>query len=246
MCFVDTLSVCPSDTLSVCSSDTLCVCFVDTLSVCPSDTLSVCSADTLSVCSVLQQFVQSAAPGRPACSLSDGCPRHTYFPAVLLNSRLFAFRLHDVSGVRRFPAGADQEWSQCRALGLRSAAAYLLVFDLTCAESFRYIRAIREQMLESRDMQRVPVIVVGNKRDRVAARDTRDCRDFSATVRKQWKWPYVECSAKFNYRVLQVFRELTLALDALRQEEVAPTEAAAAAAARSVAEGGLCGHCAIQ
>ncbi|KAF0294739.1 Ras-like protein family member 10B [Amphibalanus amphitrite] len=193
-----------------------------------------------------QQFVQSAAPGRPACSLSDGCPRHTYFPAVLLNSRLFAFRLHDVSGVRRFPAGADQEWSQCRALGLRSAAAYLLVFDLTCADSFRYIRAIREQMLESRDMQRVPVIVVGNKRDRVAARDTRDCRDFSATVRKQWKWPYVECSAKFNYRVLQVFRELTMALDALRQEELAPATETSAAAARSAADGGLCGHCAIQ
>ncbi|XP_037093085.1 ras-like protein family member 10B isoform X2 [Pollicipes pollicipes] len=193
--------------------------------------------------STIVKFVQSAAPGRPQCALSDGCPRHTYFPAVLLNSQLFAFRLHDVASVRRFPAGSEQEWSSCRALGLRSAAAYVLVFDLTCPESFRYIRTIRDQMLESRDMQRVPVIVVGNKRDKVAAHGARGCRDASATVRKHWKWPYVECSAKFNYRVLQVFRELTMALDALRQEEAPPTEAEAAARSEQAAR---CRHCTIQ
>jgi len=39
-------------------------------------------------------------------------------------------------------------------------------------------------------------------------------RDTAANVvRKQWKCSYVECSARFNWRVVSLFRELMKAVD---------------------------------
>lgn len=59
------------------------------------------------------------------------------------------------------------EWTDYRFYGLRSAHAYVLVFDLSNVETFQYVRTLREQMCESRNMQNVPVLVVGNKQDLV-------------------------------------------------------------------------------
>lgn len=39
------------------------------------------------------------------------------------------------------------------------------MFDLSNADTFQYIRKIRDQMLASRDLRSVPMLVVGNKRD---------------------------------------------------------------------------------
>ena len=60
------------------------------------------------------------------------------------------------------------EWSDYRYFGLRSASAYLLVYDVSVPSTFSFIKALREQMYESRDMANIPVIVVANKMDLVA------------------------------------------------------------------------------
>ena len=46
---------------------------------------------------------------------------------------------------------------------MRDAAAYILVFDLLCPDSFDYIAGLFAQISESRDLGNIPVIVVGNK-----------------------------------------------------------------------------------
>ncbi|KAK8725486.1 hypothetical protein OTU49_010884 [Cherax quadricarinatus] len=95
--------------------------------------------------------------------------------------------------------------------------AYVFVFDLTSYETFTHIKALRDQVYESRDMREVGVVVVGNKRDLVEAtaegREKRDMRDVPAIVRKQWKAAYVEVSAKCNWHVVAAFRELLLAVE---------------------------------
>lgn len=71
----------------------------------------------------------------------------------------------------------------------------------------QYIRKLREQIYEARDMRGVPLLVVGNKQDELSssvASGTR-YRDIVNLVRKHWRCGYIECSARFNCRVVQVF-----------------------------------------
>ena len=74
------------------------------------------------------------------------------------------------------------------AYGLRDANAYILVFDLLCPDSFEYVSGMFSQINESRDLGRIPVVVVGNKTDKVndnifksrvkSRRDSDERRDF--------------------------------------------------------------------
>jgi hypothetical protein len=72
------------------------------------------------------------------------------------------------------------------AYGLRDANAYILVFDLLCPDSFDYITGMFAQINESRDLEKIPVVVVGNKTDKVndniyksrmKGRDSEDRKD---------------------------------------------------------------------
>ena len=88
-----------------------------------------------------------------------------YFPSLVLNDNLFELKIIDLPPIPAFPATTDIEWRDFRFYGLRSATAYLLVYDVTSPASFRHIKQMRDQMVRCRDMTNVPVIVVGNKMD---------------------------------------------------------------------------------
>lgn len=71
----------------------------------------------------------------------------------------------------------------------------------------QYIRTLREQIYEARDMRGVPLLVVGNKQDKLSTTVTpanSRHRDIVNLVKKHWRCGYVECSARYNCRVVQV------------------------------------------
>lgn len=77
--------------------------------------------------------------------------------------------------------------------------------DDNCAfwnEPFSFSRACREG-----SSSEVPILVVGNKRDLQRQR-FMPRRAVSVLVKKTWKCGYVECSAKFNWHVVLLFKEL--------------------------------------
>ncbi|XP_046386360.1 ras-like protein family member 10B isoform X2 [Ischnura elegans] len=217
------------------------------------------------------------------------CPtdrRHTYYPSVVINKKLYDLKISDLPPIPYFPVDSLLEWNDFRSYGLRSATAYVLVFDLSnAADTFRHIKCLREQMVSSRDMSNVPVVVVGNKHDRIrgpvrfpegdhvlddvveqpmrssyggscsflspptitilpslgsstrsllahqhhqhqqqqkaiALSESRERRDIANIVQKHWRCGYVECSAKYNWRVVAVFKELMQAVDAIDGKEV--------------------------
>ncbi|XP_071447897.1 uncharacterized protein [Hetaerina americana] len=219
--------------------------------------------------SIVQQFVWNEF-------CDSYCPtnrRYSYYPSVVINDKLYDLKISDLPPVPYFPVDSLLEWSDYRSYGLRSATAYVLVFDLSnAAETFRHIKCLREQMAGSRDMRNVPVIVVGNKHDRlpgpagfegdqtfeetlggdglsrtqplagsstqglssplvsshpslllahqqqqraIALANARQRRDIANIVQKHWRCGYVECSAKYNWRVVAVFKELMQAVDAI-------------------------------
>ncbi|XP_045770427.1 ras-like protein family member 10B isoform X1 [Maniola jurtina] len=181
--------------------------------------------------SIIQQFVWSDFS-------EDYIPtdrKHTFYPSVIINEHLYEVKITDVPVIPYFPINSYYEWAHYRFYGLRNATAYILVFDLSNVETFQYIRTLRDQMVESRDMRNVPVLVVGNKQDLLcsttpsassglqqlamaesACGDSREKRrNIVNLVRKHWKCSYVECSAKYNWRVIAVFKELMEMIDAL-------------------------------
>ena len=64
-----------------------------------------------------------------------------------------------------FPPDSIAEWTDFKYYGLRSASAYILVYDVSVPSTFQFIKTLREQMFETRDMTNIPVLVVANKMD---------------------------------------------------------------------------------
>lgn len=153
--------------------------------------------------------------------------RETFYPSVVLADRLYELKITDLPTIPFFPVSSDLEWTDFRYYGLRSATAYVLVFDLSNQETFQYIKQLREQIYEARDMRGVPLLVVGNKQDELSSSAASGTmyRDNVNRVRKDWKCGYIECSARFNYRVVQVFRELMKSIQAVEGRPPSPTPA---------------------
>uniref|UniRef100_A0A4W3HHE7 RAS-like, family 10, member A n=1 Tax=Callorhinchus milii TaxID=7868 RepID=A0A4W3HHE7_CALMI len=129
--------------------------------------------------------------------------KHIYFPLAMqescqpINPALHVFV-------------SKKEWSDSRCRGVRSANAYVLVYDICCLDSFEYVKMIRQQITDlrtSNNSHKVPIIVVGNKRDLQKQRFARR-RSLCVLVKKVWKCGYIECSAKYNWHVLLLFKEL--------------------------------------
>ncbi|KAG6920759.1 RAS like family 10 member A, partial [Chelydra serpentina] len=102
-----------------------------------------------------------------------------------------------------------QEWSDLKCHGLRNTNAYVLVYDICSPESFEYVKMIQQQIVENRTggTDEAPIIVVGNKRDQQKQRFTPR-RTLSVLVKKSWKCGYLECSAKYNWHIVLLFKEL--------------------------------------
>lgn len=158
--------------------------------------------------------------------------KHTYYPSVITNERLYEIKISDLPVIPYFPVNSYYEWANYRYYGLRSASAYILVFDLSNLETFQYIRTLREQICESRNMSNVPLLVVGNKQDLIAdeagaavkptSSHEEKRRDIANLVKKHWKCGYIECSAKYNWKVVAVFRELITMIDSLDSRDQSP------------------------
>lgn len=186
--------------------------------------------------------------------------KHTYYPSVITNERLYEIKISDLPVIPYFPVNSYYEWTDYRFYGLRSATAYVLVFDLSNLETFQYIKTLREQICESRNMSNVPILVVGNKQDLIVNNEdgtfgssgggggagggggSGSCgtssgstgktaitsgndekrRDIVNLVKKHWKCGYIECSAKYNWKVVGLFKELISMIDNIEIRDQSP------------------------
>ena len=142
--------------------------------------------------------------------------KEEYFPNLVYESSILECRVTDLPKIDKFPASSEEEWEHNRHYGLRSADAYLLVYDVTRPSSFHFLQCIRDQIAMSRGLCEIPIVVAANKTDLVndelaheSDRETFKIRhDISSKVKKAWKLNHTECSSKFNWNICTVFREL--------------------------------------
>lgn len=151
---------------------------------------------------------------------------HTYYPVIMFNWHPFELTIRDIPEIPHFPLDTYSEWDGYRCWGLRSANAYIMVFDLSNLETFQYLQKMRQQILKSRGVNKIPLLFVGNKQDLVPIEENEPGRiiemqnisnrrrDIVEIVEKHWHCGYIQCSARYNWHVTAVFSEIIKSIHA--------------------------------
>ncbi|KAL1450385.1 hypothetical protein WDU94_002757 [Cyamophila willieti] len=97
-----------------------------------------------------------------------------------------------------------------RRLSIATAHAFLLVYSTTCLESFTSVKCYFEEIREQRqDFQEIPIVVAGNKSDMTShhrAVHLEDVSEWLYCELPKLRTKLLECSAKDNYNIREVFR----------------------------------------
>jgi len=100
----------------------------------------------------------------------------------------------------------QEEFSAMREQYMRSGEGFLLIFSITDRSSFDEMFKFHKQILRVKDRDEFPMLLLGNKADLEHQRMVSS--DEAATLARQLKIPYMECSAKLRMNVDQAFHEL--------------------------------------
>ncbi|XP_035856654.1 GTP-binding protein Rhes-like [Sander lucioperca] len=103
----------------------------------------------------------------------------------------------DTSGSYSFPA--------MRKLSIQNSDVFALVYAVDDPESLEAVKSLRDEILEIKEDKYTPLVVVGNKVDRVQERLVSN-KDVLSTVELDWNNSYLEASAKDNVNVVEVFK----------------------------------------
>ncbi|CEP00296.1 Ras family [Plasmodiophora brassicae] len=98
------------------------------------------------------------------------------------------------------------------------AHAYVLVFSLTSPRSLQNVKVINDKLINLIGHTKIPRVLVGSKQDLDTDRriPIQECLDLS----REWGVPYVECSAKQNLNVDEVFRLSLQEIDRFSDDDI--------------------------
>jgi len=100
----------------------------------------------------------------------------------------------------------QEEYSAMRDQYMRTGQGFLCVYSITNRTSFEEIVSFREQITRVKDVDKVPMVIVGNKLDLDGDRavSQSEGKDLAAS----FGCPWMETSAKARIRVQDAFFEL--------------------------------------
>ena len=99
----------------------------------------------------------------------------------------------------------ESPYNFARDLYLRKGEGFLCVFAVDSIESFEDIESYREDILRVKDLDDVPMVLVGNKID---LPDHEVDQELALAYAKHYNMPYVETSAKNSQGVEDAFHTL--------------------------------------
>ena len=91
------------------------------------------------------------------CVLTTGTAEDTYRKALTVDEHAVKVDIVDAGGADEF-AGMREHW-------IRNAEGFVLVYDVTQRASFEHARQLHAQMLDVKHINKVPMVLVGNKCD---------------------------------------------------------------------------------
>ncbi|ORZ07273.1 small G-protein Ras2 [Lobosporangium transversale] len=141
------------------------------------------TALTIQLC--LNHFVETYDP-----TIED-----SYRKQVVIDDQSCVLEVLDTAGQEEYTALRDQ-W-------IRDGEGFLLVYSIAARSTFERIKRFRDQITRVKDSDNVPLMLVGNKCDKLTEREVS--RDEGAMMAKALRCEFTETSAKTCVNVERSF-----------------------------------------
>ncbi|PRP88439.1 hypothetical protein PROFUN_03156 [Planoprotostelium fungivorum] len=112
----------------------------------------------------------------------------------------------------------QEEYTSMRDSYVRSARGFLLVYSLTDRGTFKEVTKLQERIMRTKDVDSVPIVLVGNKCDLEAERSVPTVE--GSELGKKWGCIFMETSAKKGLNVEKAFTQLVRAVQ--KEESLSP------------------------
>jgi small GTP-binding protein len=130
-----------------------------------------------------------------------------YSRVLNLNGKVIVLNTTDTSGSYQFPA--------MRQVAIHRASGFIMVYSLDDKYSFIELKRLLDEVIESKHVDDIPIVLVGNKRDMEHKREISSeevVKDITDYVRSKGACKLnlrqIETSAKDDYNVEEVFKEI--------------------------------------
>lgn len=122
----------------------------------------------------------------------------SYRKQVVIDEESCLLEILDTAGQEEFTALRDQ-W-------IRDCEGFVLVYSITSRPSFEQLAVFRDQVLRVKDVDRIPMMLVGNKCDLEEKREvsSQEGKEKAKQFESSWK----EASAKTRVNVEEAFYDL--------------------------------------
>ena len=102
-------------------------------------------------------------------------------------------------------AGTEQ-FASMRDLYIKNGQGFVIVYSITSLQTFQDIKTMREQIMRVKGIEKIPMILVGNKADLEHQREVPSTE--GSALSQYWSCPFLETSAKSTQNVNEVFIEI--------------------------------------
>jgi len=125
----------------------------------------------------------------------------SYRKQVNIDGTVALLDILDTAGQEEFASMQDQ-W-------IREGKGFLLVYTITSMSSFEEMKKFHKSILRTKDADKVPLVIAGNKCDlRDPNDDSQVTKALAEDLAKQWDCPFFETSAKDKINNEECFYEV--------------------------------------
>jgi len=133
----------------------------------------------------------------------------SYRKQVIIDDETCLLDILDTAGQEEYSAMRDQY--------MRTGEGFLLVYSITSRNSFEEVSAFRDQIIRCKDLERVPIALVGNKCDLESERQVSQAE--GKELAKSFSCPCLETSAKTRVNVEEAFYDLVREIRKQKKEQ---------------------------
>lgn len=108
-----------------------------------------------------------------------------------------------------------EEYTALRDQWIRDGEGFLIVYSITARSTFERVERFRDQIFRVKDVTEVPLILVGNKSDKVTEREVS--REEGYQMAKRLNCEFIETSAKTCVNVERSFYSVVRMIRAKRE-----------------------------
>ncbi|KAG0251191.1 Ras GTPase ras2 [Actinomortierella ambigua] len=151
------------------------------------------TALTIQLC--LNHFVELVSMDGLKSLTYDPTIEDSYRKQVVIDDQSCVLEVLDTAGQEEYTALRDQ-W-------IRDGEGFLLVYSIAARSTFERIKRFRDQITRVKDTENVPLMLVGNKCDKLTEREVS--RDEGSQMAKLLRCEFTETSAKTCVNVERSF-----------------------------------------